>query len=128
MPRTETEQRIVWRESAINYFKRMHPESLQKGGNTFVSLTASSREEQQNLLRIIAEAEESTAKREQASRIFVQSVRRFGLLITTEMANAQYDVYNARGEIEPVTRAVLGRVLDAIEASNGQKSWSDVAP
>ena len=128
MPRAETEQRIVWRESAINYFKRMHPESLQKGGNTFVSLTASSREEQQNLLRIIAEAEESTAKREQASRIFVQSVRRFGLLITTEMANAQYDVYNARGEIEPVTRAVLGRVLDAIEASNGQKSWSDVAP
>ena len=128
MPRAETEQRIVWRESAINYFKKMHPESLQKGANTFVSLTASSRDEQQNLLRIASDDAESSAKREQASRIFVQSVRRFGLLITTEMANAQYDVYNARGENEPVTRAVLGRILDAIEASNGQKSWSDVAP
>lgn len=128
MPRAEAEQRIVWRESAINYFEKMHPESLQKGANTFVSLTASSREEQQNLLRVISDADESSAKREQASRIFVQSVRRFGLLITTEMANAQYDVYNARGENEPVTRAVLGRVLDAIEASNGQKSWSDIAP
>lgn len=128
MPRAETEQRIVWRESAINYFKKMHPASMQKGANTFVSLTASSRDEQQNLLRIASDDAESSAKREQASRIFVQSVRRFGLLITTEMANAQYDVYNARGENEPVTRAVLGRILDAIEASNGQKSWSDVAP
>jgi len=128
MPRAETEQRIVWRESAINYFKTMHPGSEQKGANAFVSLTASSREEQQNLLRIAADAAESSVKREQASRIFVQSVRRFGLLITTEMTNAQYDVYNARGENEPVTRAVLGKILDAIEAANGQKSWSDISP
>jgi hypothetical protein len=67
-------------------------------------------------------------KREQASRNFVQSVRRFGLLITSETAQDQYDVYNLRGESEPITRAVLGRVLDAIEAVNGQRAWTEVGP
>jgi hypothetical protein len=89
---------------------------------------ASTREEQQNLLRIAADSTQSVSKREQASQIFVQSVRRFGLLITSEMARDQYDVYNTRGELEPVIRDVFVRILDAIEANNGQRSWSEVTP
>jgi hypothetical protein len=27
-----------------------------------------------------------------------------------------------------VTRAVMGRILDAIEASTGQRSWSETGP
>jgi hypothetical protein len=106
----------------------MGPAVRKDGTSPFADLLATTHEEQQNLLRIAADADASVSKREQASRIFVQSVRRFGLLISSETSNAQYDVYNARGENEPVTRAVLGRILDAIEASTGQRSWADVSP
>jgi hypothetical protein len=90
------------------------------------ALLADTQESQQNLIRIACDASESVLKREQASQIFVQSVRRFGLLISSETANAQYDVYNARGEDEPVTRVNLGRILDAIEAGNGSRAWSEI--
>jgi hypothetical protein len=66
--------------------------------------------------------------RQQASQFFVQSVRQFGLLLSSETADAQYDVYNDRGRSEPETKAILGRILDAIEASRGARDWSTVAP
>jgi CheY-like chemotaxis protein len=128
MPRVDSSQRILWKESASNYFRATAPENPKDGIHPVTGLLASTQEEQQNLLRIVADGEAGVSKREQASQIFVQSVRRFGLLISSESANAQYDVYNARGGNEPVTRAVMGRVLDAIEASTGQRSWSEIGP
>jgi hypothetical protein len=41
------------------------------------------------------------------------------------MINGQYDVYNTRGETEPVTRIVVGRVLDAIDAEYGRQTESN---
>jgi hypothetical protein len=122
------ESRILFRESANNYFQSLKPSQPAGLANGRDVLFTGTSEEQRNLLRIAADSTESVSKREQASQIFVQSVRRFGLLITSEMARDQYDVYNTRGELEPVTRDVFGRILNAIEASNGQRSWSEITP
>ncbi|MCU0708736.1 MAG: hypothetical protein MUF23_10620 [Pirellula sp.] len=127
-PALTFESRILFRESANNYFRNVQPAILPSSADGRDVVMASTREEQQNLLRIAADSTQSVSKREQASQIFVQSVRRFGLLITSEMARDQYDVYNTRGELEPVIRDVFVRILDAIEANNGQRSWSEVTP
>jgi hypothetical protein len=52
----------------------------------------------------------------------VQSIRRFGLLVSTDTLNAQYDIYNSRGETEPVTRLVMGQILDAIDEVYGRSA------
>lgn len=127
-PALDAEARILYKVSANNYFQTLRPTASAPTASGYDRLLAPTRDEQQNLLRIAADATESVPKREQASQIFVQSVRRFGLLITSESANDQYDMYNERGEDEPVTRVVLGRILDAIEADSGSKSWSEVTP
>jgi hypothetical protein len=127
-PNLDTELRILYKYSADNYFRTLRPSQPQALSRDSLSAMASTPEEQHELLRVIDDVEVPVLKREQASQIFVQSVRRFGLLITSEAANAQYDVYNERGEDEPVTRAVVGRILDAIEAANGNRSWSELAP
>jgi CheY-like chemotaxis protein len=127
-PLLSQEARVIFKETAENFFQRVGSPPRNKAPHTGGTLLASSREEQNHLLRIATDASEAEAKRKQASQNFVQSVRRFGLLITTETAQEQYDVYNLRGESEPVTRAVMGRILDAIEASNGQRAWSEVSP
>jgi hypothetical protein len=127
-PPLTLEARILFKDSADNYFQTTAVAPAAPGAGAGEPRWAATQGEQNQLLRILADGTESKLKREQASRNFVQSVRRFGLLITSETAQSQYDVYNLRGESEPVTRAVVGRVIDAIEASNGQRSWADVAP
>jgi hypothetical protein len=67
-------------------------------------------------------------EREHASQIFVQSVKQFGLQLSSETENAQYDEYNLRGPNETDLRVLLGRVLDAIEAAKGKRTWAEVAP
>jgi hypothetical protein len=88
---------------------------------------ADTQEEQNNLLRVAADASQTPRQREQASQIFVQSIRRFGLLISSDTLNGQYDVYNSRGETEPVTRLVMGQILDAIDEVYG-RSAADPLP
>jgi hypothetical protein len=127
-PAMTAEARILFRESAENYALARGVGQSVLGRNSGEPNLAATREEQSQLLRILADSTESALKREQASRNFVQSVRRFGLFITSETVQDQYHVYNQRGELEPVTRACLGRALDAIEASNGQRSWGEIAP
>jgi hypothetical protein len=127
-PPLSLEARILFKASAQNYFESVRSIPALRTGPLSEARIEGTREEQNELIRIVANAIEPEMKREQASRNFVQSVRRFGLLITSETAQEQYDVYNQRGESEPVTRAVLGRVLDAIEATNGQRGWSEVRP
>lgn len=121
-PRTTAADRVGWKENAANYFRQRFPqEEISDGSGVSIRL-ADTQAEQQNLLRIASDAQEPAKHREQASQIFVQSVQRFGLLISTDMINGQYDVYNTRGETEPVTRIVVGRILDAIDAEYGRHS------
>ncbi len=47
---------------------------------------------------------------------FGQSVRRFGILLTTAEIRRQYDRYNASANEDPETQKVLGLLLDQIEA------------
>lgn len=114
-PRATPEDRIVWKNNAVNYLKIAFPDLGTLDGPGVSIRLADSQEEQNNLLRMAADASQTPKAREQASQIFVQSIRRFGLLISTDTLNAQYHVYNNRGETEPVTRLVMGQILDAID-------------
>ncbi|AMV32259.1 hypothetical protein VN12_09060 [Pirellula sp. SH-Sr6A] len=67
-------------------------------------------------------------EREQASQLFVQSLRQFGLQVSSETADGLYDVYNERGKSEVDTRQLLSRMLDAVEASRGDREWGAIAP
>jgi len=126
-PRATPEDRILWKDNAVNYLRAVYPQnpSLLNSGASI--RLADTQEEQNNLLRIVADASQSPRQREQASQIFVQSIRRFGLLISSDTLNGQYDAYNSRGETEPVTRLVMGQILDAIDEVYG-RSASDPLP
>jgi len=124
-PSTTAADRVGWKENAANYFRQRFPQEEVTDGTGVSIRLADTQAEQQNLLRIASDAQEPAKRREQASQIFVQSVQRFGLLISTDMINGQYDVYNTRGATEPVTRIVVGRVLDAIDAEYGRQTESN---
>jgi len=114
-PRATAEDRSLWKNNAVNYLRIAFPDiETLEGGSVTIRL-ADTQEEQNNLLRLAADAGQTPKSREQASQIFVQSIRRFGLLISTDTLKSQYDVYNNRGETEPVTRLVMGQILDAID-------------
>jgi preprotein translocase subunit SecD len=103
-PRAAPEDRILWKNQAANYLRVAHP-TIQVSESTGVTVRlADTQEEQNNLLRVAADMGQTPRQREQASQIFVQSIRRFGVLISSDTLNAQYDVYNTRGANEPVTR------------------------
>ena len=126
-PRATPEDRILWKDNAVNYLRAAYPQnpSLLTSGASI--RLADTQEEQNNLLRVAADASQTPRQREQASQIFVQSIRRFGLLISSDTLNGQYDVYNSRGETEPVTRLVMGQILDAIDEVYG-RSAADPLP
>lgn len=126
-PRATPEDRIFWKDNAVNYLRAVYPQnpSLLNSGASI--RLADTQEEQNNLLRIVADASQTPRQREQASQIFVQSIRRFGLLISSDTLNGQYDAYNSRGETEPVTRLVMGQILDAIDEVYGRTA-SDPLP
>ena len=126
-PRATPEDRILWKDNAVNYLRAAYPQnpSLLNSGASI--RLADTQEEQNNLLRIVADASQTPREREQASQIFVQSIRRFGLLISSDTLNGQYDAYNSRGETEPVTRLVMGQILDAIDEVYGRTA-SDPLP
>lgn len=121
-PRATPEDRVRWKENAANYFRQRDPQGPTLDPTGVTIRLADTQSDQHNLLRIAADPEMPAKRREQASQIFVQSVQRFGLLISTDMINAQYDVYNTRGETEPVTRLVVGKILDAIDAEYGRRA------
>lgn len=126
-PRAAPEDRILWKNQAANYLRVAHPD-IQVSEATGVTVRlADTQEEQNNLLRVASDMGQTPRQREQASQIFVQSIRRFGVLISTDTLNAQYDVYNTRGANEPVTRLVMGQILDAIDELYGRTA-SDPKP
>jgi len=83
---------------------------------------------QLQLIQIAIDNSRSLPQREQASQNFVQSLKQFGVMISSETVKAQYDEYNKRGPDELDLRIVLGRILDAIEAAKGDRPWAEVAP
>jgi hypothetical protein len=121
-PRATPEDRILWKNHAANYLRAVSPEVPTRDGEAVTIRLADTQEEQNNLLRLVGDFSETPKKREQASQIFVQSIRRFGLLVSTDTLNAQYDIYNSRGETEPVTRLVMGQILDAIDEVYGRSA------
>lgn len=56
------------------------------------------------------------AARQAAAKAFAQAVQRRGILLSTTQISAQYDRYNASETADAATQAVLGSILDAIEA------------
>ncbi len=126
-PRATPEDRILWKDNAVNYLRSVYPDLPSPGASGAMIRLADTQEEQNNLLRLAGDMTQTPAQREQASQIFVQSIRRFGLLISSDTLNAQYDVYNSRGQTEPVTRLVMGQILDAIDEVYGRLA-SDPKP
>ena len=126
-PRATAEDRIFWKDSAVNYLRTAYPEPTSSSGPGVLVRLADTQEEQNNLLRVAGDMSQTPTERQQASQIFVQSIRRFGLLISSDTLNAQYDVYNSRGPSEPVTRLVMGQILDAIDEVYGRLA-SDPKP
>jgi hypothetical protein len=126
-PLEETDQ-IIWKDLAVQFRDEATQRLVAAQRMTPPATLADSPLRQKDLMQRVLDKELSLPEREQASQIFVQSVRQFGLLVSTESADAQYDVYNDRGPSEPETRVLLGRILDAIEASRGKKDWSSVSP
>jgi len=126
-PRAAPEDRILWKNQAANYLRVAHPDIQVSEATGVTARLADTQEEQNNLLRVASDMGQTPKQREQASQIFVQSIRRFGVLISTDTLNAQYDVYNTRGANEPVTRLVMGQILDAIDELYGRTA-SDPKP
>jgi CheY-like chemotaxis protein len=127
-PTLEETDQIVWKDLAIQFRNQAAQRLVATQRPTLTPPLADTPLQQKNLILRTLDKELSLPEREQASQIFVQSVRQFGLLMSSESADAQYDVYNDRGQNEPETRVLLGRILDAIEASRGKKDWSSVSP
>jgi CheY-like chemotaxis protein len=127
-PTIDSTHRIQWRELANDYWANQQGQFVSTTPRSSFSATVESPAGQSHLIEIVLDKTKPLPQREQASQIFVQSVKQFGLLISSETANAQYHEYNERGPDEIELRVVLGRVLDALEAAKGIRTWAEVAP
>jgi CheY-like chemotaxis protein len=127
-PAVDPSDRILWKDRSETYWKDLQSLWISTQIKSDFAVNVETPAGQRHLLGIVADSNQPMPKREQASRIFVQSVKQFGLHVSSETANAQYDDYNTRGPFDRDLCVVLGRVLDAIEASKGQKAWSEIAP
>jgi CheY-like chemotaxis protein len=127
-PTVDATSRITWQNTASDYWTDLNRQFVSSQGMRKLKPTAESTVAQTRLLTVVSDKSTPLPDREQASQNFVQSIKQFGLQISTETQNAQYDVYNARGAEEKDLRVMLGRMLDAIEAAEGKRTWAEVAP
>lgn len=127
-PRVDSMSRMGWKQLADVYWTDMQTQQTAKNPSTPFAPWAETPEAQKHLVAIVLDKSRSLPEREQASQIFVQSVKQFGLQLSSETENAQYDEYNSRGPDETDLRVMLGRILDAIEAAKGKRTWAAVAP
>jgi CheY-like chemotaxis protein len=127
-PTVDSTSRIAWQNIASDYWTDLNKQFVSSHGAKKTKPTAETAVAQTRLLTIVSDKSTPLPDREQASQTFVQSIKQFGLQISTETQNAQYDVYNARGADEKDLRVMLGRMLDAIEAAEGKRTWAEVAP
>jgi CheY-like chemotaxis protein len=75
--------------------------------------TASS---QRSLLELAGLATQPLETRQAAAAAFARSVRKYGILLTSDEIMAQYDRYNANAGRHGETHEVLGEILDALES------------
>lgn len=77
---------------------------------------------QEVLVDLASRKSVSLADRKAALDGFRAAVQRRGILLTTDKIQLQYDRYNKSAEEDPATQAVLGMILDCIEASKKHAS------
>ncbi len=77
---------------------------------------------QQSLLDLAGLAAQPIDTRNAAAAAFAHSVKRHGILLTSDEILRQYDLYNTNAGSDPETHAVLGAILDAIESKNHPKN------
>jgi hypothetical protein len=73
-------------------------------------------ESQKALIAMADRATEPVPSRIAAVEAFRQATQRFGILLTTDQIQQQYDLFNASKGLDAETRRVLGLILDCIEA------------
>lgn len=122
------EARLLWRDEAQDFRESLKPTAVVPTRATLASSIPQSPLGQQELIRKAIDELTAVPEREQASQLFVQSVRQFGLQISSESADGLYDVYNDRAKSDIDLRSSLGRILDAIEANRGERDWASVRP
>jgi len=127
-PNIDAADRNTWRELATSYWAERQSKFVSSEAKGTNSMAANTPLGQLQLIRIVTDSSISMPKREQASQNFVQSLKQFGVMISSETVKAQYDEYNKRGPDDSDLRIVLGRILDAIEAAKGDRPWAEVAP
>ncbi len=127
-PLIDSADRNTWRELSTSYWSVRQSKfvsSQPKGSGTMLVDTPVG---QMQLIQMATDNSKPLPQREQASQNFVQSIRQFGVMISSETVKAQYAEYNKRGPDDLDLRIVLGRILDAVEAAKGDRPWTEVAP
>ncbi len=120
--------RTTWRELSASYWEERQNKFVSTQAKAASAMAVDTPLGQLRLIQILTDNSVSMPRREQASQNFVQSLKQFGVLISSETVKAQYDEYNKRGPDDSELRIVLGRILDAIEAAKGDRPWAEVAP
>ncbi len=127
-PAMDSANRNTWRDLSLAYWRDRQNKFVSTQPKTVTMNTADTPVAQLELIRLAIDKSKPLPKREQASQNFVQSVKQFGVLLSSETVKAQYDEYNKRGPDDLELRNRLGGILDAIEAAQGDRSWTEVAP
>ena len=127
-PQIDSSSRIVWRELSAEYWAERQGLYVSAQPKAAVATASDTPVGQLQSIQLAIDNSKSLPQREQASQNFVQSVKQFGVLLSSETVKAQYDEYNKRGPDEIELRLLLGRILDAIEAAKGDRPWDEVAP
>ena len=127
-PEIDAAFRNTWRELSTTYWADRQRKFVSSQAKGLRSTATDTPLGQVQLIQIAIDDSVPMPKREQASQNFVQSLKQFGLMLSSETVKAQYDEYNKRGPDDSDLRIVLGRILDAIEAAKGDRPWAEVAP
>ena len=123
----DSASRVVWREVSASYWaerQSLYVSSAPKARPTVIDTPVA----QLQSIHLAIDNSRSLPQREQASQNFVQSVKQFGVLLSSEAVKAQYDEYNNRGPDDLELRVLLGRILDAIEAAKRDGALEEVVP
>ena len=126
-PQIDSSSRIVWRELSAGYWAERQGLYVSAQPKAAFATAIDTPVGQLQSIQLAIDNSISLPQREQASQNFVQSVKQFGVLLSSETVKAHYDEYNKRGPDEIELRLLLGRILDAIEAAKGDRPWDEVA-
>ena len=127
-PAFDSANRNTWRDVSQAYWGDRQSKFVSDQPKAASTLAADTPVAQLNLIRFAIDNSKTVPQREQASQNFVQSIKQFGVLLSSETVKEQYDEYNKRGPDDLELRNRLGLILDAIEAAQGDRPRTEVAP